>query len=220
MVITDDNDTMISDVKFDIKPTVIGLGVGMGMASETAVALEKFLKTNKTPLVVDADGLNMLSKKKALLKLLPEMSVLTPHPKELERLIGKWKDDFDKLEKAKHFSKTYKVVLVIKGANTITVFNDKYYVNTTGNPGMATAGSGDVLTGVITGLISQGYDILQATIFGVYLHGKAADIAIEDLGYQSLIASHIIEALGEAYIDLFKQPEQPQVEEEQADDKK
>lgn len=220
MVITDDNDTMISNIKFDIKPTVIGLGVGMGMASETAVALEKFLKTNKTPLVVDADGLNMLSKKKALLKLLPEMSVLTPHPKELERLIGKWKDDFDKLEKAKHFSKTYKVVLVIKGANTITVFNDKYYVNTTGNPGMATAGSGDVLTGVITGLISQGYDILQATIFGVYLHGKAADIAIEDLGYQSLIASHIIEALGEAYIDLFKQPEQPQVEEEQADDKK
>nr|WP_321228222.1 NAD(P)H-hydrate dehydratase [uncultured Psychroserpens sp.] len=220
MVITDDNETMISDIKFDIDPTVIGLGIGMGTSAETASALEKFLKTNKKPLVIDADGLNIMSKKKALLKLLPEMSVLTPHPKELERLIGKWKDDFEKLKKSKAFSKKYNVVLVIKGANTITVYNEKLYVNTTGNPGMATAGTGDVLTGVITGLISQGYDALGAAIFGVYLHGKAADLAIEDLGYQSLIASYIIEALGEAYIDLFKQPEQPQVEAQEPDDKK
>jgi hydroxyethylthiazole kinase-like uncharacterized protein yjeF len=190
----------------------------MGTATETVAALEKFLKTNKTPLVIDADGLNILSKKKTLLKLLPEKSVLTPHPKELERLIGTWKDDFDKLEKAKQFSKKYTVILVIKGANTITVFDDKYFVNTTGNPGMATAGTGDVLTGIITGLLSQGYSPLNAAIFGVYLHGKAADIAIETLGYQSLIASHIIETLGEAYIDLFSQPEQPQVEEAQPDD--
>tara|TARA_R110000751_G_scaffold239939_3_gene340613 strand:+ start:1181 stop:2737 length:1557 start_codon:yes stop_codon:yes gene_type:complete len=220
MVITDDNETMISDIKFDIDPTVIGLGIGMGTSAETASALEKFLKTNKKPLVIDADGLNIMSKKKALLKLLPEMSVLTPHPKELERLIGKWKDDFEKLKKSKAFSKKYNVVLVIKGANTITVYNEKLYVNTTGNPGMATAGTGDVLTGVITGLISQGYDALGAAVFGVYLHGKAADLAIEDLGYQSLIASYIIEALGEAYIDLFKQPEQPQVEAQEPDDKK
>ncbi|MDG5492021.1 NAD(P)H-hydrate dehydratase [Psychroserpens sp. SPM9] len=212
MVITDEQETHISNISFDIEPTVIGLGMGMGTEAQTISALEKFLKSNKTPLVIDADGLNSLSKKKALLKHLPEQTVLTPHPKELERLIGTWKDDFDKLSKAKAFSKKHKVILVIKGANTITVFNDKYYVNTTGNPGMATAGTGDVLTGVITGLISQGYDALSATVFGVYLHGKAADIAIEDLGYQSLIASHVIEALGEAYIDLFKQPEQPQVE--------
>ncbi|MEM5564381.1 NAD(P)H-hydrate dehydratase [Psychroserpens sp. AS72] len=220
MVITDDNETMISDIKFDIEPTVIGVGIGMGTNAETVSALEKFLKTNKTPLVIDADGLNILSKKKTLLKLLPEMSVLTPHPKELERLIGKWKDDFDKLKKAKAFSKKYNVVLVIKGANTITIYNEKLYVNTTGNPGMATAGTGDVLTGVITGLISQGYDALGATVFGIYLHGKAADIAIEDLGYQSLTASHIIDALGEAYIDLFQQPEQQPVEVQEPDDKK
>nr|WP_321233054.1 NAD(P)H-hydrate dehydratase [uncultured Psychroserpens sp.] len=214
MVITDVNDTMISDIVFDIEPKVIGLGIGMGIENETVFALEKFLKTNKIPLVIDADGLNIISKKKTLLKLLPEeATVLTPHPKELERLIGKWKDDFDKLKKAKAFSKKHKVILVIKGANTITVYNDKYYVNTTGNPGMATAGSGDVLTGIITGLMSQGYDALAATVFGVYLHGKAADIAIEDVGYQSLIASYIIDALGEAYMDLFKQPEQPQVDE-------
>jgi hydroxyethylthiazole kinase-like uncharacterized protein yjeF len=186
----------------------------MGTDSKTLVALEKFLKANKSPLVVDADGLNLLSKKKSLLKLLPEQSVLTPHPKELERLIGKWKNDFDKLEKVKIFSNKYKLIIVIKGANTITVFQDKYYINTTGNPGLATAGTGDVLTGIITGMIAQGYDNLQATLFGIYLHGKSADIAIEDYGYQSLLASHVIEILGEAYIDLFKQPEQPQAKEE------
>ena len=106
------------------------------------------------PLVIDADGIKLISKKKALLKLLPKPNtILTPHPKELERLIGKWKDDFDKLKKAKSFSKKHKSILVIKGANTITVQNDKLYINSTGNPGLATAGSGDVLTGIITGLI-------------------------------------------------------------------
>ncbi|WP_460219545.1 NAD(P)H-hydrate dehydratase [Psychroserpens sp. MEBiC05023] len=213
MVITDEGEHYISNISFDIEPKVAGLGIGMGTETETISALENFLKSNTIPLVIDADGLNILAKKKALLKLLPEQTILTPHPKELERLIGNWKDDFDKLKKAKDFSKKHKVILVIKGANTITVFNEKLYINTTGNPGMATAGTGDVLTGVITGLISQGYDALAATVFGVYLHGKAADIAIEDVGYQSLIATYIIEALGEAYIDLFKQPEQPQVEE-------
>jgi hydroxyethylthiazole kinase-like uncharacterized protein yjeF len=169
-------------------------------------------------LVIDADGLNILSKKKTLLELLPEQTVLTPHPKELERLIGEWSDDFDKLKKVKTFSKKYKVIVVIKGANTITVFGDKLYINTTGNPGMATAGTGDVLTGIITGLIAQGYELLAATIFGVYLHGKSADISLEDYGYQSLIASHIIETLGEAYIDLFKQPEQEQPQQEEQQD--
>ena len=94
----------------------------------------------------------------------------------------------------------------------VQVFQDKFYVNSTGNPGMATAGSGDVLTGIITGLLAQGYDPLTATLFGVYMHGRSADIALEDYGYQSLIASHIINYLGEAYLDLFKQPEPPQEE--------
>ncbi|WP_111682868.1 NAD(P)H-hydrate dehydratase [Winogradskyella tangerina] len=216
MVITDTHEEIITNINFDIEPTVIGIGVGLGTADDTLKAFETFLKSNKVPLVIDADGLNLLAKKKTLLKLLPEMSVLTPHPRELERLIGKWSDDFDKLEKTKAFSKKHKVIVVIKGANTITVFGDKLYVNSTGNPGMATAGSGDVLTGIISGLIAQGYDALAATIFGVYLHGRAADISLEDFGYQSLIASHIIETLGEAYIDLFSQPEQPEAEEGEA----
>lgn len=215
MVITDKDEEKITSINFDILPTVIGFGVGVGTDTETINAFEDFLKTNKLPLVIDADGINILSKKKALLKLLPLQTVLTPHPKELERLIGTWKNDFDKLKKVKAFSKKYSVIIVIKGANTITVFQDKLYINTTGNPGLATAGSGDVLTGIITGLISQGYSNLSATIFGVYLHGKSADIAVESFGYQSLIASHVIDYLGEAYIDLFKQPEQPQLADEE-----
>ncbi len=207
MVISDKSEEEITAITFDIEPNVIGLGVGLGTSTKTSNAVEAFLKTNTLPLVVDADGLNILSKKKTLLKLLPEQTVLTPHPKELERLIGTWKDDFDKLKKTKAFSKKYKVIVVIKGANTITVFGDTYYINTTGNPGLATAGTGDVLTGIISGLISQGYQPLPAALFGVYLHGRSADIAIEDFGYQSLLASHVIEYLGEAYIDLFKQPE-------------
>ena len=142
-------------------------------------------------------------------------TVLTPHPKELERLIGTWKDDFDKLDKAKAFSKKHQCIIVIKGANTITVAEDKLYVNVTGNPGLATAGTGDVLTGMILGLLTQGYDLLSATIFAVYLHGKAADLLVEELGYQSFIATHVVEGIPLAYLDLFKQPEQPQVEEEE-----
>ncbi len=213
MVITDVDEEKLTSINFDIEPTVIGFGVGVGTDAKTITAFETFLKTNKTPLVIDADGLNILSKKKALLKLLPEQTVLTPHPKELERLIGKWKGDFDKLKKTKAFSKKYNVIVVIKGANTITVFQDKLYVNATGNPGLATAGTGDVLTGMITGLIAQGYKPLAASIFGVYLHGKSADLLIEDYGYQSLIASHVVGGISEAYLDLFKQPEQPEVEE-------
>tara|TARA_R110002050_G_scaffold243212_2_gene379674 strand:- start:8786 stop:10345 length:1560 start_codon:yes stop_codon:yes gene_type:complete len=217
MVITDVDNEEITAIKFKIEPTVIGIGVGLGTSTKTFKAFETFLKTNKAPLVIDADGINILSKKKALLKLLPAQTILTPHPKELERLIGTWKDDFDKLSKVKKFSKKYDLIIVIKGANSITIYQDKLHINTTGNPGLATAGSGDVLTGIITGLISQGYNPLSATIFGIYLHGRSADIAVEDFGYQSLIASHIIEYLGEAYIDLFKQPEPLQATEEETE---
>ncbi|WP_034058742.1 bifunctional ADP-dependent NAD(P)H-hydrate dehydratase/NAD(P)H-hydrate epimerase [Lacinutrix jangbogonensis] len=216
MVITDTDEEKITKIDFDIEPTVIGVGVGLGTDAKTVSALEKFLKTNRKPLLIDADGLNILSKKKALLNLLPELTILTPHPKELERLVGKWKNDFDKLKKTKAFAKKYNVIVVIKGANTITVFDDKLYVNATGNPGLATAGTGDVLTGMITGLVSQGYEPLQATLFGVYLHGKSADILIEQLGYQSIIASNVIDGISLAYLDLFKPVEDIQVE--QADD--
>ena len=211
MVITDVDEEKLTAIKFEFEPTAIGIGMGMGMDEKTHGAFQKFLKSNTSSLVIDADGINLLANHKDDLKLLKPQTVLTPHPKELERLIGKWKNDFDKLKKAKAFSKKYNCILVIKGAHTITVFVDKLYINSTGNPGLSTGGTGDVLTGIITGLICQGHEPLTATLFGVYLHGKSADIAVEDYGYQSLTASHVIDYLGQAYLDLFtKPPAQPQ----------
>ncbi len=214
MTISDEGEEKISNIKFDISPTVIGIGIGLGIHEETQRAFSAFLKTNKSPLIIDADALNILSKNPALLKILPKQSVLTPHPKELERLIGKWEDDFDKLKKAMLFSKKYDCILIIKGAHTIVVYNEKGYVNTTGNPGMATAGSGDVLMGMITGLVAQGYNPLQASIVGAYLHGRAGDMAVEDTGYQALTATHLINSIGKAFVDLFEIPQQKPDQEE------
>ncbi|GAB5472069.1 MAG: bifunctional ADP-dependent NAD(P)H-hydrate dehydratase/NAD(P)H-hydrate epimerase [Maribacter sp.] len=214
MVITE-GENFISKIEFGLSPTVIGIGVGLGMDKATAKAFSDLLKTNEVPMVIDADGLNMLSEHPSMLDDIPGQSVLTPHPKELERLIGEWADDFDKLEKTKAFSKKYNCIVVIKGAHSITVYGDKGYVNTTGNPGMATAGSGDVLTGIISGFLAQGYEPLKAALFGVYLHGRAGDIAVEHTGYQSLTASAINETIGMAFIDLFKMPEQPQPQEQE-----
>ena len=191
---------------------VICVGMGMGKNTKTLKAFTEFLKTNNLPLVLDADALNLLSENQDLLQFLPEKTILTPHPKELERLIGKWNDDFEKIEKTKEFSEKYNCVILIKGAHTITVYKQNIYINTTGNPGMATAGMGDVLSGIITSFVAQGYDPLQAAIFGVYLHGSAADIALNSLGYQSMIATDIVEHLGKAFLELFKRNEPQQTQ--------
>jgi hydroxyethylthiazole kinase-like uncharacterized protein yjeF len=206
MVITDKGEKEIMNISLNMEPNVIGLGIGMGTGKNTQQAFKEFLETAKYPLVIDADGINILAQKKSLLKRLPPKTVLTPHPGELKRLLGAWEDDFDKLKKAKEFSKKYDCILVLKDAHTIVVYDEQGYVNTTGNPGMATAGSGDVLTGMITSLIAQKYEPLKAAIFGVYLHGRAADIAIKNLGYQALTATAIINGIGPAYIDLFDVP--------------
>jgi hydroxyethylthiazole kinase-like uncharacterized protein yjeF len=206
MVITDTDDREITHIAFDINPTVVAFGVGCGTSDRTMDAFASFLKGNTAPLVIDADGLNLLSIQKSLLELLPPKCILTPHPKELERLIGDWKDDFDKLEKAKKFAGTYDCVLVVKGAHTITFYDGKGFINSTGNPGMATAGSGDVLTGIIAGLLAQGYEPLVAAVFGVYLHGKAGDLGVTNTGIESLMASDIIDHIGMAFSDLFQMP--------------
>src|SRR5690606_31383856 len=205
MVVTDREELEIGEIEFQLTPDVIGIGVGMGTSPATVKAFENFLRSNESALVIDADGLNMLAQNPDFLILMPSKTVLTPHPKELERLIGKWEDDFDKLKKAREFSKKYDCILVIKGAHTIIVYGDMGYINTTGNPGMATGGSGDVLTGLICGLIAQGYEPLEAAIFGVFLHGRAADIAIAELGFQALTATGILNFLGKAYLDLFQE---------------
>ncbi len=217
MVLSDQDERIITEINFDIAPTAIGIGTGMGQDAKTKKAFGDFLKNNKVPLVVDADALNLLSTGKTLLKKLPPQSILTPHDKEFERLVGEWEDDFDKLKKAKEFSKKYDCILVLKGAHTITIYKDKGYINTTGNPGMATAGSGDVLTGVITALVAQGYAPLRAAVFGVYLHGRAGDVGAEIRGYLALTAGDLIEYLGDALLDLFKLPEEPETQEKSGD---
>jgi len=210
MVLTGSREKSISKIEVPFEASAVGIGMGIGMDDDTVSAFGSFLKTIKSPMVIDADGLNILSQNQEMLKDVPESSVLTPHPKELERLIGHWDSDFDKLDKAKAFAAQYNFVLVIKGAHTITIHNGKGYVNTTGNPGMATAGSGDVLTGMITGLLAQGYSSVDAAVFGVYLHGLAGDIGVSSKGYEALKASVLIENIGNAYSELFRQPEMEQ----------
>lgn len=203
-----DEEKVLTYFNFKTKPTVIGIGPGMGTLEKTALGFENFLKENKLPLVIDADGINLLSKNKDLLAYLPKKTILTPHPKELERLIGPWANDYDKLNKAIEFSTTYKLIIVIKGAHTVIIDENNMYFNSTGNPALATAGSGDVLTGIITGLIAQNYAPKKAAILGVYLHGKTAEIAVSETStVETFTASTIINYLAKAIIDLLKEDE-------------
>ncbi|MGY5846673.1 NAD(P)H-hydrate dehydratase [Salegentibacter sp. HM20] len=199
MTLSDKNEKVLSHIKFDLDPDAICFGMGAGTKPAVQTAFEEFLASAKSPLLIDADGINILSKKSELLKLLPENSILTPHPGELKRLLGKWEDDFDKIHKVQAFVKKHKLILVLKGAHTFIFNKDRIYINNSGNAGMATAGSGDVLSGVITGLLSQKYEPLQAAIFGVFLHGLSGDLATAKISEESLIASDIIEHLGDAY---------------------
>ena len=202
------HDIHLVETQLELKEgDIIGFGMGVGTHEKSIELLTSLLHQVKTPMLIDADGLNMLSKHPELLELIPEKSVLTPHPKELERLIGSWNNDFEKLDKVQEFSKKYKVTVVVKGSYTMTISSDNIYINTTGNPGMATAGSGDVLSGVITGLLAQGYDPAIAAVFGVYIHAQAGDMVIADSVPDALIAGDIIEYLGKAIRSLFEKPE-------------
>lgn len=217
MVETDNfNGSVFEEIDFQTEATAIAIGPGMGTDEKTVTAMASFLKTQKTPLVIDADALNIIAKRPQLMEQVPDLSILTPHPGELERLIGKWKDDFDKLEKTAKFAKNHNVVIVIKGAHTITVYDYKLFINTTGNPGLSTGGSGDVLTGVITGLLAQQYHPVESAIVGTYFHGMAADIAINQYGIEGLLAGDVVEFLGRAYMSLFEKPEEEQGQQQRA----
>jgi ADP-dependent NAD(P)H-hydrate dehydratase / NAD(P)H-hydrate epimerase len=181
---------------------VIGIGPGIGQAAKTIIAFKKLLGSGK-PLVIDADGLNILSIHSELLHMIPTGSILTPHPKEFERLVGEWKDDFDRLEKQRRLAKETKSVVILKGAHTsITTPDGKVYFNNTGNPGMAKGGAGDVLTGILTGLRAQKYSAEEASILGVYLHGLSGDLGVREKGTNSLIASDLIDFLPAAFKNL------------------
>ncbi|MCG9972470.1 NAD(P)H-hydrate dehydratase [Christiangramia crocea] len=204
MVITDPENELLSDFPADFEADVVCFGMGAGTQEKSVNALKKLLESSNSPLVIDADGLNIISANKEFLSMLPENSVLTPHPGELKRLIGEWKDDFHKLQLVKDFSKKYKVIIVLKGAHTFTINRDEIFINNSGNPGMATAGSGDVLSGVITSLIGQAYEPISAAVLGVFIHGLSGDIASEDLGYEGVIAGDIARNMGRAIKELFR----------------
>ncbi len=201
MVMTDINSSIIT--KIDVNLSMyksIGIGPGIGTAAETTTMLQQLLTNYKKPMVIDADALNILAAQKDLLKLLPAQSILTPHPKEFERLFGEKSNEFDRISLAQQKAKELNCIIVLKGHHTFIAAPDgKSIFNSTGNPGMATAGSGDVLTGILTGLLAQGYPSKHAAILGVYLHGLAGDIAASSSSQEGLIASDIIYNLPKAF---------------------
>ena len=200
MCIVDESDKYISDLTDILPYNSVGIGPGLGKAKETQKVLKLLIQNSAYPLVIDADALNILSENITWLSFLAERSILTPHPKEFERLFGDWDNDEERLEKQRQAAMINSVIIILKGANTSIAFPDgSIYFNSTGNPGMASAGSGDVLTGIITSLLAQHYSPKEAAIFGVYLHGLSGDIAMNKVGVNSILASDIIDGIPAAY---------------------
>jgi hydroxyethylthiazole kinase-like uncharacterized protein yjeF len=199
-----DDENYLEYFNFKTKPDAIGIGMGLGLHLKTKKGFVEFLRSNKIPLVIDADGLNIIAEHQELSDLITEDTILTPHPKEFERLVGTWKNDYEKLTKQLSFSEEHKCMVVLKGAYTSIAYRGKIYFNTTGNPGLATAGSGDVLTGIITGLLAQGYHTLEAALMGVFIHGRAADLGIEhEESMESFIATDCIKNFGKVFKEFI-----------------
>ena len=181
----------------------VGIGPGIGQHPETASALDRLMSEYNKPMVIDADAINLIASNKDLFAKIPKRSILTPHPKEFDRIAGVSENSYDRLLKAQEMANTYKICIVLKGAYTATCSPEgNVYFNSCGNPGMATAGSGDVLTGIILGLLAQGYEPETAAVAGVYLHALAGDKAAKTRTQESMIASDITEMLGIAFKEI------------------
>lgn len=181
----------------DLAPySAIGVGPGIGKEPATAKVLLQLLQTARAPLALDADALNLISENPEWINLIPENSILTPHPKEFERLFGKTGNDFERNSLQREMAQKHKLIIVLKGAHTAIALPDgSCWFNSTGNPGMAKGGSGDVLTGLITGLLAQHYTPGDAAIFGVFLHGLAGDRAAARYGQDAMTAGDILMAV-------------------------
>lgn len=201
MTLPDSNGEVISQNLTSEKYDCIGVGPGLGRDKTTAKALNEMLDAATMPMVIDADALNKISEHRELLQIIPEGSILTPHPKEFQRLVSAdWTNDFERLTIQKRLANELKCIVVLKGAHTSIAFpNGEIYFNSSGNAGMAKAGSGDVLTGIITSLLAQSYTAEQAAILGIFLHGLAGDLAAEQLGEIAMMAGDIIDYLPDAY---------------------
>ena len=201
----DRNEIVTSAIDLHHTYSVVALGPGMGVNDETLEAVHHFIMNYKRPCLLDADALNCIARRPMLLKNIPQRSIITPHAIEFDRLFGDHNTDEERLKKAIDVAKLYKITIVLKGHYTMTVRPDsKIYVNSSGNPGMATPGSGDVLTGVISALIAQNYPADWSVVLGVYLHGLAGDLAAREHGTYGMVASDIIEHIGKAIVDVMK----------------
>jgi len=207
MVMSDLDSSIITKIEDDLsKFTCIGMGPGIGTASETRKVLQEIFETYKRPMVLDADALNLTSKDKKLLKKIPANSILTPHPKEFERMFGETKNDFARIELAQQKATEFDIIIVLKGHHTcVATPGGKLYFNNTGNAGMAKGGSGDVLTGIITAVVGKYHDAIKSAILGVYLHGLAGDIASKQYSLEAMTAGDIVASLGEAFISTVQQ---------------
>ena len=195
-----------SRINLDELPTItaIAVGPGLGKRKETVSALETLLDDVKQSVILDADALNILGENRTWLACLPKCSILTPHFKEFDRLAGVAVHDFDRLDRLKHFAQRYGIIVILKGANSAVAMPDgKLFFNTTGNAGMATAGAGDVLTGILLAFLSKGYPPEIAAMLACYLHGLAGDLAVKKReSYESLIASDLIDFLRDAFREM------------------
>ena len=182
----------------------VGIGPGLGTDEDTAVALMAQLRRTKCPVVLDADALNIIANHRTWMQHLPEKLIMTPHPKEFDRLCGSVSSsDYERLSKARDMAEHLEAYIILKGHHSALCTPDgSVTFNTNGNAGMATAGSGDVLTGIITGLLARGYTRAQACITGMYLHGLAGDMAAHETGEESLMASDIIKYIPQAFKQL------------------
>lgn len=205
IVSIDNNHNNISKTDFDLSPySAIAIGPGLGQSVETFEVLRSLLAQQPKHLIIDADGLNILASLKNWPSLLPKGTILTPHRKEWERLMGKPCNDATQLRTAMDYSAQYGICIILKGHHTsICTPSGQVCFNTTGNSGMATAGSGDVLTGILLSLLSQDYPIEQACRLAVWLHGKAGDIAATQLTEESIIASDIVNNISHAFKTLY-----------------
>lgn len=196
----DPEETVFSEAVDTEDFQAIGIGPGLGQSETTAIPLITQLRRSTCPVVADADALNILANHRAWIQQLPKGIILTPHPKEFDRLEGHSSDSYERLTKARHLAERLQGYVILKGRYTAICLPDGHvYFNPTGNAGIATAGSGDVLTGIITALLARGYKPQNACIAGVYLHGLAGDLAARDLGEESLIAEDIIRYLSRAF---------------------
>ncbi len=203
MVLVDPDTMKISQAPDLDSATVLGIGPGIGKDELTSAALRNILEQCGKPVVLDADALNIISENRELLHLIPPGSILTPHPKEFERLVGDWENDFRRLDKQIELASKLNSVIVLKGGFTsIATPSGIVYFNPTGNPGMATGGTGDALTGILTGLLAQRHTAEEAAILGVYIHGLAGDLAAVEIGQESLVASDVISFLPAAFRQL------------------